>query len=102
MANSPHPVSLYEDAVAHQRLVRDYVIGGSERDVPAQLPVAETSPLVAIVIHLIRGWYSSDDVLECSRILAAWEGIRAASRPAEQRGRTPDQAWRAAADQATA
>lgn len=57
--------ALHADALAYQQLVRD--------GLPAQMPVAENSSLVPVVIHLSRGWYPTEDVLESFRILAAWE-----------------------------
>ncbi|WP_420176623.1 hypothetical protein [Luteococcus sp. OSA5] len=57
--------ALHADALAYQQLVRD--------GLPAQMPVAENSSLVPLVIHLSRGWYPTEDVLESFRILAAWE-----------------------------
>ncbi|MGO4956697.1 hypothetical protein ACTQ49_05400 [Luteococcus sp. Sow4_B9] len=57
--------ALHADACAYQELVRD--------GLPGQIPVAETSALVPVVIHLIRGWYPVEDVLESFRVLAAWE-----------------------------
>lgn len=57
--------ALHADALAYQQLVRD--------GLPAQMPVAENSSLVPVVIHLSRGWYPIEDVLESFRVLAAWE-----------------------------
>ncbi|ROR55070.1 hypothetical protein EDD41_2322 [Luteococcus japonicus] len=57
--------ALHADALAYQQLVRD--------GLPRRMPVAENSSLVPVVIHLIRGWYPIEDVLESFRVLAAWE-----------------------------
>ncbi|MDN5564207.1 MAG: hypothetical protein L0G49_10630 [Luteococcus sp.] len=57
--------ALHADALAYQQLICD--------GLSTQMPVAQNNSLVPVVIHLIRGWYPTDDVQESFRVLAAWE-----------------------------